>query len=77
MAATLQETKWFGKEVYRVGESIVVTAGQPTPQTGQPRQRSEGVAIVSNGPAASVWKAGGGVWKAWSPRLVTATLQQG
>ena len=77
VAAALQETKWFGNEVYKVGESIVLTAGQPTPQAGQPRQRGEGAVIVLNGPAASAWKAGGVVWKAWSPRLVIATLQQG
>ena len=77
VAAALQETKWLSNEVYRVAESIVLTAGRPTPQAGQPRNRGEGVAIVLNGPAASAWKAGGEVWKAWSPRLVTATLQQG
>ena len=53
------------------------TAGRPTAQAGQPRHRGEGVAIVLNGPAASAWKAEGEVWKAWSLRHVTATLQQG
>ena len=77
VAAALQETKWLSNEVYRVAESIVLTAGRPTPQAGQPRNRGEGVAIVLNGPAASAWKAGGEVWKAWSLRLVTATLQKG
>ena len=35
--AWLQETKWFGAEAYRVGESVVLTAGRPVPGVGQPR----------------------------------------
>ena len=46
MVAALQETKWFGKEVYRVGDSVVLTAGRPVPAEGQARKRGEGVAIV-------------------------------
>ena len=77
VAAGLQETKWFGNAMYKVGESVVLTAGRPTPQAGQPRQRGEGVAIILSGPAVAAWKRGGEVWKAWSSRLVTATLQLG
>ena len=32
----LQKTKWFGNVVYRVGKSIVLTAGRKTPQGCQP-----------------------------------------
>ena len=31
--AALQETKWFGRAVYWVGESVVLAAGQPVPST--------------------------------------------
>ena len=41
------------------------------------RQRGEGVAIVLSGEAVTAWKDGGSRWKAWSSRLVTATLQVG
>ena len=75
--AALQETKWFGEAVYKVGESIVLAAGRPTPPVGEPRQRGEGVVITLSGPAVKAWKAGGEQWKAWSSRLVTATLQPG
>ena len=75
--AALQETKWFGEAVYKVGKSIVLAAGRPTPLVGEPRQRDEGVAITLSGPAVKAWKAGGEQWKAWSSRLVTATLQPG
>ena len=36
--AGLQDTKWFGAEAYRVGESVVLAAGRPVP--GLARQRS-------------------------------------
>ena len=53
--AGLQETKWFGNAMHKVGESIVLTAGWPMPSAGQSRQRGEGVAIVLSGPAVAAW----------------------
>ena len=73
--AALQETKWFGTAVYRVGGSVVLAAGRPTPELDQPKQRGEGVALVLSGSAANLWKEGGEQWRAWSSRLVTARLQ--
>ena len=75
--AAFQETKWFGNKVYRVGGSVVLTAGREVPVRGVVRQRGEGVAIVLSGPALSAWKAGGSQWKAWNSRLVTAKLKVG
>ena len=75
--APLQETKWFGRAVYRVGESVVLAAGRPVPVPGEPVQRGEGVAIVLSGPAIHAWRAAGEQWKAWSSRLVSACLQTG
>lgn len=63
--AALQETKWFGKQVYRVGKSIVLAAGRETPQGDQPKHRGEGVAIVLTGHAVTAWKAGGKQWRSW------------
>ena len=37
VVAALQETLWFGKHVYQVGESVVITAGRETPQEYQIR----------------------------------------
>ena len=56
--AVLQETKWFGCKVYRVRESVVLSAGKEVPETGN-RQRGEGVAIVLSGDAVSAWRVGG------------------
>ena len=66
--AALQEMKWFGEAVYRVGESVVLAAGRAVTGTGAVKQR---------GPAISAWKSAGSHWRAWNSRLVTATLKVG
>ena len=68
--AALQETKWFGNAMYRVGESIVVAAGRPAPKPGDILQRGEGVAIVLSGPAVRAWRKAGEKWKVWGPCLI-------
>ena len=57
--------------------NVVLTAGRPVPGDGQVKKRVEGVAIVLAGPAIRAGKAGGSGWKAWSSRLITATLITG
>ena len=76
-AAALQETLWFGSNVYHVGESLVLASGRPVPAAGEPMKRGEGVAIVLSGPAVSAWRAAGERWKSWSPRLISAHLKTG
>ena len=73
----LEETKWFGSEVYMVGESVVLTAGRDVPGIGHVKQRGEEVAIVLTGPAIGAWKAGGKCWKAWNSRIISAILISG
>ena len=75
--AALQETKWFGRNVYVVGESVVLTAGRKTPQRNESRQRGEEVAIVLSKEAATVWRAGGEQWSAWGSRIVKVSLGSG
>ena len=67
--AALQETKCFGTAVYRVGGSVVLAAGRPTPEPDQPKQR-QGVALVLSGSAVNLWKEDGGLG-------VRGWLQQG
>ena len=59
----LQETKWFGCEVYQVGGSVILISGREKPAVGESMQRGKGVA--------------GRQWKAWSSRMVSACLQVG
>ena len=72
--AALQETLWFGKHVYLVGESVVITSGRETPQGHQSGQRGEGVAVVLTGPARDAWRAGGEQWESWGSRIVMVSL---
>lgn len=44
--AVLQETKWLGDEMYKVGESVLISA---VPETDHSRQR----------PVVDAWRAGG------------------
>lgn len=37
----LQEMKWFGSAAYKVGKSVVIAAGRPTPHPGQGGQRGK------------------------------------
>ena len=75
VVGALQETRWFGSEVYDVGDSVILTAGRSTPAQGQAVQRGEGVALVLRGLGLSAWRRGGKLCKAWSPRCVSASLQ--
>ena len=74
VVVALQETEWFGCEVYEVNGSVVLTASRTTPAQGEPVQRGEGVALVLRGLALDAWKKGGKQWKAWSSRCVSACL---
>ena len=62
--AALQETKWFGSNIYSVGKSVVLSTGREVLQGNQHKQRGEGVAIVLSEEAVAAWKAGG---EQWSP----------
>ena len=72
----LQEAKWFGSESYKVGDSIVLPSGRPTPQPGQSGQRGGGVALVFSGPAIDAWKAVGQQWRYWKSRLISASFSK-
>ena len=73
----MQETKWFGSEVYQVSRSVVLMAGRTPPGEGENVER-EGVALVLSGLAVDAWKRGGSQWSAWSsfslPGLVSCFL---
>ena len=35
----LQETKWFGSKIYKVGKSVILSSGRDVPKEGGSRQR--------------------------------------
>jgi len=71
--AALQETRWFGEGIYKVGESFVLSSGRPVPVQGKARQQGEGVALVQSGPATIPWRDGGSLWKVWNSRACLKT----
>ena len=75
--AGLQETKWFGAEMYKVGDSVVLSSGRPVPTAGESHHRREGVPLVLRGPAMQAWVAAGSKWKAWGSRLISVVLDCG
>ncbi len=66
-----------GLDASRVRDSVVLSAGRDMPRTDEVKRRGEGVAIVLSDEAVRAWKESGSIWKAWSSRLVSATLQVG
>ena len=60
VAAGLQETKWFGNAMYKVGESIALTAGRLMPQAGQPGRE---VRVWQSFSVIQLWLHGKGVEK--------------
>ena len=46
--AALQETKWFGSEVYQVDRSVLLTSGRTLPAPGESNIRREGVYSFSS-----------------------------
>ena len=59
VVGALQETKWFGSEIYEVNDSVILTSGRSTPAQGEKVQRGEGVALVLRGLALVAWRRGG------------------
>ena len=75
--AGIQETRWFGNDVWPAGACTFLHSGRPLPQDGQPARRNEGVGIFLNAAMTTLWKRGGEQWQAVSSRIVTARLLVG
>ena len=70
--AGIQETKWFGQDVWNVDGCTLLHSGRTLPGDGEPFIRNEGVGIVLDQHATAAWKNAGETWEAISSRLVTA-----
>ena len=74
--AAIQETKWFGSDVWPVsGNFVFLHSGRPIPSDGEQAIRNEGVGILLNGEASAAWRRAGEVWSPVSSRIVTARLK--
>lgn len=44
----VQESKWFGSDIWRASGSTFIHSGCPLPDPGEPAKRNEGVGILFN-----------------------------
>ena len=73
--AAVQETKWFGTDVWEAQGYTFLHSGRPLPCEEGPAVRREGVGIVLDEGATAAWREAGEKWKAVSSRIVTARLK--
>ena len=72
--AGIQESKWFGSDVWPAGEYIFLHSGRPLPSTNESAVRNEGVGIALDKMATEAWKNAGEVWEAVSSRIMMVRL---
>ena len=74
--AGIQETKWFGVDVWPAAEGYTfLHSGRPLPKNDEDVVRNEGVGIALDRKATEAWKAAGEVWEAVSSRIISARLK--
>ena len=73
--AGIQETKWFGRDVWTAEGYTFLHSGRPLPSDGDQATRNEGVGIALDRKATEAWKAAGEKWEAVSSRIVLARLK--
>ena len=74
--AGVQESKWFGVDVWTAGEGFTfLHSGRPLPGGSEVAVRNEGVGILLDARASEAWRQGGKTWKAVSSRVVMARLK--
>ena len=69
--AGIQESKWFGKDVWSAEGYTFLHSGCPLSIAGDRGLRNKGVWIALD---AKAWKEAGESWEAVSSRIVTARL---
>ena len=75
--AGIQETKWFGKDVWTSEDCVFLHSGRPLPAEGDPARRNEGVGIWLNKEMSDAWRRGGERWNPVSSRIMSARLMLG
>ena len=73
--AGIQETKWFGKDMWTVDGYTLLHSGRTLPDETDPQVRNEGVGILLDRHATMPWKNAGETWEVVSSRVVTARLK--
>ena len=73
--AGIQETKWFGMDVWPVGRYTFLHSGCPLPGDQERASRNEGVGIALDEKATVAWKNAGEVWETVISRIISARLK--
>ena len=71
----IQETKWFGNDIWNSNGHTLLHAGRDLPSSDEPTIRREGVAIVLDKQATLVWREAREIWEAVSSRIVSSRLK--
>jgi len=73
--AGIQETKWFGQDVWDADGYTLLHSGHTLLGDGEPLLKNTGVGIVLDQRATAAWKNAGECWEVVSYQIVTAWLQ--
>ena len=74
--AAIQETKWFGQDVWNAEGYTFLHLGRPLPTSEDDHaMRNEGVRITLDEKATIAWRAAEETWCTVSSRIVTARLK--
>ena len=74
-AAAIQETKWFGSDIWQSSYYTFLHSGRPIPDHDDIAVRNEGVGLALDKDATKAWKEAGEVWEAVNSQIVTARLR--
>ena len=76
VVAAIQETKWFGSDVWSSSGFTMLHSGRDLPRAeDESARRNEGVCLVLNMEMTSAWKNAGREWTAVSSRIVVARFK--
>ena len=64
----IQETKWFGSDIWPIGEWTCSHSGHDLPVDSDAAVRQNGVGILLDSRATAAWRVTGEVWRAVSKR---------
>ena len=59
--AGIQETKWFGKDMWPAADYTFLQSGRPLPSDNERATRKEGVGIALDAKATAAWRDAGEV----------------
>ena len=71
----VQETKWFGSDIWQADGYTLLHSGRPLPGDSESAARKEGVGILLDEKATNAWRAAGEAWEATSSRIISARLK--